>query len=335
MGGKIFRAIVSLGIASAPLGVLAQANGAVQLRVDNDGFDFWMKPWKRSDGEYTNGVRMAIELGRTPHWHRLTPHAPPCADVDDHALRCTSTLFALGQDMYTPAKDSQPYTYPNWRSQRPYAGWLYGSLLFRSVRRSTIRALGVTLGVTGPPSLADRAQIKAHELMWRYTSVPVGWETQIRFEPGVIVSANQRWLLFSGTVRGVRLIDGIVSAGASAGNILTNAEASADLRAGVNLSHPWRRARRRGAAEVVAVIGVRGQEIAHNIFLDGNTFHPDRRVERIPGVADIHGSVGIRLGPFVFAYAVTQRSREYVTGPRSHTFGSLVAGLGGIPDVVP
>ena len=51
-------------------------------------------------------------------------------------------------------------------------------------------------------------------------------------------------------------------------------------------------------------------------------------VVRVPGVADVHGSVGIRLGPLVLAYAVTQRSREYTTGPRMHTYGSLVAGLG-------
>ena len=86
--------------------------------------------------------------------------------------------------------------------------------------------------------------------------------------------------------------------------------------------------------EVLAVAGVRGQAIAHSIFLDGNTLHPDRRVTRVPGVADLHGSAGIRLGPFVLAYAVTKRSREYTTGPRSHAFGSLVAGLGGTPDII-
>jgi hypothetical protein len=78
--------------------------------------------------------------------------------------------------------------------------------------------------------------------------------------------------------------------------------------------------------EVLAVVGVRGQAIAHSIFLDGNTFNPDRRVTRVPGVADLHGSAGIRLGPLVLAYAVTKRSREYTTGPRSHTFGSLGRG---------
>jgi hypothetical protein len=335
MGRQAAGWIIAVGIASVPLSASAQANGAVLFRVDNDGFDFWLRPWERSDGEYTNGVRMSVELGRAPRWRHLTPSAPPCADVDDRTLRCTSTLFTLGQDMYTPAEDSQPYSYPGWRNQRPYAGWLFGSLLVRTARRSTVRSFGVTLGITGPPSLADRAQSRAHEAMRGYTNIPVGWETQIRFEPGVVVTANQRWLLFSGTVRGIRLIDAAVNAGVSAGNILTNAEAGADVRAGINLSHPWRRERRRGPAEIVAMLGVRGQAIAHSIFLDGNTIHPDRRVDRIPGVADVHGSLGIRLGPLVLAYAVTQRSREYTTGPRTHTFGSLVAGLGGLPSVLP
>ena len=321
-----------VGLASV---AAAQQSGAMQLRFDNDGFDFWRKPWERPDGEYTNGVRMAIELGRAPRWRRLTPKAPPCADTDERAPRCASSLFAVGQEMYTPAEDSQPYTYPGWRSQRPYAGWLYGTFLMRSVRRSTVRTYGLTLGVTGPPSLAADAQRKAHEILWRYTSLPVGWETQVRFEPGVMLSANQRWLLFSGVVRGVRFLDASVNAGGSVGNILTNAEAGADLRAGINLSHPWRRAKRRGFGEIVGTVGVRGQAIARSIFLDGNTIRPDRRVTRVPGVGDVRGSLGIRLGPLVLAYAVTQRSQEYTTGPRHHTFGSLVAGIGGDPDAVP
>jgi hypothetical protein len=172
-------------------------------------------------------------------------------------------------------------------------------------------------------------------MMRRYTSVPVGWDTQVRFEPGVIVSARQRWLLFSGRVGGMRFVDAVVGVGASAGNILTNADVGGDLRAGLNLSHPWRRARNRGPFELVGTIGVRGEAVARNIFLDGNTINPDRRVERVPGVVDVRGSVGVRLGALVLAYAVTERSREYKTGPRRHTYGSLVAGIGGIPDVTP
>jgi len=331
-GGRLVIATIA-GTAASSAG--AQSSAGFQLRVDNDGFDFWERPAQRPDGEYTNGVRMAIELRRAPLWRRLASHAPPCASVVETAPRCSSALIVIGQDMYTPAEDSQPYTYPGWRRQRPYGGWLFGDMTLRVLRRSTAREFGLALGVTGPPSLAERAQRRAHELMRRYTSIPVGWETQVRFEPGVILRARQRWLLFSGRVHRVRLIDAVVGAGASAGNILTSAEASADLRAGINLSHPWRRARRRGPFELVGTIGVRGQAVARNIFLDGNTFHPDRRVKRVPAVGDVRGSVGIRMGPLVLAYAVTERSREYTTGPRSHTYGSLIMGVGGIPDPTP
>jgi hypothetical protein len=313
----------------------AQATSAVRVRVDNDGFAFWKRPALRTDGEYTNGVHMTIESGRAPLWGRLARRTPPCAGKGERAPRCSSTLFVIGQDMYTPAEDSQPGTYPGWRSQRPYAGWLFASATAQIVRGSTIRAIGLTLGVTGPPSLADQTQRAAHRRMLRHTTVPVGWETQVRFEPGVILSAHQRWLLVSARANGIRLLDASVGAGASVGNILTNAEARGDLRAGINLSHPWRRARRRGPVELLASIGVRGQAVARNIFLDGNTINPDRRVERVPFVGDVRGSAGIRLGPLVLAYAVTQRGREYRTGPRRHTFASLVAGIGGMPDASP
>ena len=325
-----------LGILAAAAGVVsAQSTPSVQARVDNDGFNFWRKPWERTDGEYTSGVRVAVETGQAPFWRLLAPHAAPCADVRDDALRCSSALVTVGQDMYTPAEDSQPYSYTGWRRQRPYAGWLYSSLTVRTVRRSTMRSLGITLGVTGPPSPADRTQRRAHEIMGRYTIVPVGWETQVRFEPGIIVTARQRWMLATASIKGVRLLDASVDVGAAAGNVLTNAEAGGRVRGGMNLSHPWRRERRRGFAEVGGELGVRGQLIARNIFLDGNTMHATRWVVKVPAVADVYGSLGVRMGPVVLAYAVTQRSREYTTGTRDHTFSSLIVGLGGIPSGSP
>jgi lipid A 3-O-deacylase len=333
---KHIRTAIIIMIAASDIRIAAaQASGAAQVRVDNDGFDFWKRPARRSDGEYTNGVRITTELGRAPLWRRLVPQSPPCAAVAESKPRCSSAQITVGQEMYTPAEDSQPYTYAGWRSQRPYAGWLYGNLTVRSVRRSTVRSIGVSLGVTGPPSLADDAQRRAHRLMWRYASVPVGWETQVRFEPGVIVSAHQRWLLFSGGIGRMRLIDAIVGAGGAIGNVTTQAQGEADLRVGANLSHPWRRARRRGPVEILGTLGVRGRAVARNMFLDGNTLHPDHRVDRIPWVGDVHGSIGLRLGPLVLAYAVTEQSREYTTGPRRHTFGSLLAGIGGTPQLTP
>lgn len=326
---------VALVMAAIANSAAAQAGVGLQARVDNDGFDFWKRPARRPDGEYTHGTRLALELGRAPLWHRLTPRSPPCADVDDRVPRCSSLLAAIGQHIFTPAEDSQPYTYDGWRRQRPYAGWLYGDLTVRSVRRSMAREVGLTLGVTGPPSMADETQREAHERMGKYGKVPIGWETQLRFEPGVILHARQRWMLFSGRVRGVRLWDAVVGAGASVGNITTNAEATGDFRIGVNLSHPWRRARHRGPAELVGTIGVRGQVVGRNIFLDGNTVQPDRRVDRVPAVGDLRGSIGVRVGALVLAYAVTQRSQEYLTGPKSHTYASLVVGIGGTPDPTP
>src|SRR5215204_5771275 len=91
-----------------------------------------------------------------------------------------------------------------------------------------MRSVGVSLGVTGPPSFADRAQRTAHRMMWRYTDQPVGWETQVCFEPGVIVTAQQRWLLFSAQIGGIRLLDAVVGTAASVGQ------------------HPDERRRRRG-----------------------------------------------------------------------------------------
>ena len=307
----------------------------MQFQLDNDGLNFWRHPARRPDGEYTNGVRMAVELGRAPLWGRWARGSRACAEVRESAPRCLSTLITIGQEMYTPAEDRQPYSYPQWREQRPYAGWLYAGVTARSVRENDARALGLTLGVTGPPSLAGAVQIKAHEMMSEFTTIPVGWETQVGFEPGVMLTAHQQRMLFSGTVRGLRFVDGSVGVGGSLGNILTSADVDARIRGGFNLSHPWRRARHRGAVELVGSVGVRGRAIARSIFLDGNTVRPERRVERVPFVADEFHVLGVRFGSFAVSYRVNRRSQEYRTGPRSHTFSSIVLGVGGNSDAVP
>jgi hypothetical protein len=67
------------------------------------------------------------------------------------------------------------------------------------------------------------------------------------------------------------------------------------------------------------------------MFLDGNIVNPDRRVDSSPAVRTLHGAMGLRLGAVVISYAVTERSREYATGPGSHTFSSVTMGIGGIP----
>ena len=49
---------------------IAQQTGAVQVQIDNDGFNFWLRPAQRPDGEYTNGVRLTTELAHAPLWRR-------------------------------------------------------------------------------------------------------------------------------------------------------------------------------------------------------------------------------------------------------------------------
>ena len=324
-----------LGIQPVARAAGSQPSPAVRFLIDNDGLNFWRHPARRPDAEYTSGVRMLIELGRAPVWGRLAGRAKPCASERRRVLPCLSTVITVGQEIYTSAKDRQPFIHPDWRDERPYAGWLYAGATGRVARERSVREFGVTLGVTGPQSLARNAQMKAHTILEETTRLPNGWDTQLRFEPGIVLSARQRFMLLSASVGGVRLADLSIGAGASLGNIITSADAGARLRAGINLSHPWKRARQRGPVEIVGTVGVRGRATARDIFLDGNTIRPERRVERVPFVSDRYHSFGLRLGAFVIGYGVTQRSQEYETGPRSHTFGSIVAGIGGTPDLAP
>jgi len=69
--------------------------------------------------------------------------------------------------------------------------------------------------------------------------------------------------------------------------------------------------------------GILGSGVAHNIFLDGNTFRQSHRVDREPWVGDALAGIGITLGRWQVTYAHVFRSKEFSTQTDRQVFGSL------------
>jgi hypothetical protein len=298
------------------------------VRADNDAFNFWRAITDRPDKEYTNGDRVTIEVAGAPWWGKhFAKHRAPCNGTEDSGARCLTTALSIGQDMYTPKPGREPGVVPDWRDDRPYAAWLYAGAEARVVSDRSLRTVGVEFGVTGDPAFGELAQRTAHKLSGVYSREPVGWNTQIGFEPGVMLTARNTHRFAARMASGTAVADFVPHIGAAVGNILTEGETGFQTRVGVHLSNPWWTSewRTRAPMELYLVGAARGEAVAHNITLDGNTLGADRRVDRLPFVGEYSIGIGGRFHGLVAEWRAVTRSREYRTGPVGHAYSTLFA----------
>jgi lipid A 3-O-deacylase len=324
--------IVSLVIMAAPLGAAISQLAAppatpaphtLVVRADNDAFDFWMAPWNRPDDEYTSGVHITYEGGDAPVWARGPLRARAACAIG--ALVCRTGATEVGQDIYTPlvAVDS-PHAAPG---SRPNAGWLYIQQQAAALSASSSDELALTLGVTGPPSLARYTQQLAHHAAPQFNR-PTDWSRQLAFEPGAIVRYEHRERLLStdDAADGAPIgVDVIPRYAASIGNVLTNLEGGVQSRIGWRLPHPWLPSAPRPS--LALSVGVNGQFVARNLFLDGNSFQSGPRVGHEPFVGSGELGLELRAGRFIAGYRAVSESRAYAGGPKWHPWSSLTAGI--------
>ncbi len=283
--------------------------GSFTLQMDND---FFGRTSKLLDEDYTQGFHFIFNRRESPAVLRnALERLAGCAAAEDCVVG-SSTL--AGQEIYTPQY------YPSIAADdRPFGGWLYGGMQSRAVTERDLTSLSVKIGVTGPPSLAEQLQVTFHELVPAYM-IPPGWNNQLKFEPGVIVTAMKS--NYSALRTGQASFGLIRSGSASVGNILMDLEAGLALRAGINAEHPWMLEKQHRLG-VHASLGARGDIVLRNLFLDGNTFRASPHVKRIPLVWQKEVGMGISLGPISLDYQITTRSKEFTTGRRYHPYGTV------------
>jgi lipid A 3-O-deacylase len=310
--------IRALVLICAPLIAGAQTPRTVTLRLDNDAFNFWMMPWDRPDGEYTSGVHITVDGIGPARWSkRFWPAQSPCVRG---AKECTSASAEIGQDIYTPMlRTSDPLP---GEGARPNAGWLYLSQSARTLRQERSDEITLTLGVTGPPSLARFTQRLAHSAAPEFNR-PTDWSRQIGFEPGVMARYQQR--------RRAVLIPGrfeiLPAIAATLGNVNTSADVGLQSRLGWNLRHPWLPEASTAPTELAVVAGISGSGIARDLFLDGNTFRPSPRVGHNPFVGTGELGLQVRHKLFTLAYRAYSSSRAYAAGPAWHPWSSMIGSV--------
>lgn len=221
--------------------------------------------------------------------------------------------LAVGQSMYTPTDISIPYLQED---ERPYGGWLYGGLIFKSIGSNSINYLEADVGVVGPHSYAEDTQKWVHE--HTDNQEPMGWDNQLNDEPGLDVIYKQKWKmpLFDVGGFGAQFNP---HAGGSLGNVFTYLNAGGEIRCGYNLPEDFLMysnveptfAPRGKKPYAFVSTGVDGRAVARNIFLDGNTFSDSHSVDKRNFVGDWKTGVSVGLGRMRVDFMHILRSQEF------------------------
>src|ERR1700722_3063815 len=120
--------LLCCALLTAPL-VPSVALSQWSVQEDNGNLAVWVPSHRRSDDNYTQGLR--VTSGIAHPWKLYAGILGAPADSESHA----SQQFAFGQEIYTPTR----YPVDPGPGQRPYAGWLYGELMTSTTTRARFR----------------------------------------------------------------------------------------------------------------------------------------------------------------------------------------------------
>ncbi len=291
------------------------------------------------DQHYTNGFKLSWVSGDLSDWgqegwRQRVLESLPFVNTPETQKNIG---LAFGQNIYTPQDTSLAVPDP---ADRPYAGWSYLELSFISKTETVMDRVAIQAGIVGPKSFAEDTQRIVHE--WLNESVPQGWDSQLKNEPGINLIAERKWRLYGRTLGDTLGFDFIPHAGVSLGNVQTYANAGGLVRLGFNLPSDFGVDLIRGGGAVNAPVddedprvslkrnwsffvfgGVDGRAVARDIFLDGNTFRDSPSVDKKNFVGDAYYGIGVILGTWQLTYTEAVRTIEFRGQDEKSFFGSV------------
>ncbi|HOP48932.1 MAG TPA: lipid A deacylase LpxR family protein [Desulfobacteraceae bacterium] len=301
-------------------------NGTLSLVVENDVF-------YDIDQHYTNGVRLNWVPSRdsfTPEWAvkaaRLVPWFPEQGEIR-HG-------YAIGQSMFTPSDIS--IANPPLR-ERPYAGWLYGTIGLAMETGKQLDQFALTIGMVGPASLAEQTQKFVHKLI--DSDDPKGWDTQLHNELGIVMTCQRSLREFATATFLGNQLDFTPHAGVAIGNVFSYCNAGLTIRYGEELPKDYGPPRIQpglpGSGDFSPVTdfgwyifaGIEGRVVARNIFLDGNTFRDSRSVDKKYLVGDLQFGIVLDWSNIRLSYTHIIRTHEFRTQDSNDDFGAITVSV--------
>jgi len=293
---------------------LADDKATLSLTIENDSFF-------GTDRYYTQGTRLQYmhRPNSVPTFigNTLTNFLPLGMSVEQARIG-----FAAAQEFYTPSHVSG--TAPIL-TDRPYAGWIHGSLLLRrSGPVDSVPGLAVQdefeldLGVVGPESLSEDTQKWWHNL-WGYAQ-PRGWDHQLKTEP-VFQFYLTRAYRFGFETKNYWGVECVPHGKLALGSVYDYAELGMTLRAGYNLPREFIRSPLESYStqpsdnppswSAYVFTGMDGRGVAHNMFLDGSNWRSSQSIAKENLVADFRVGGAVRYKDVEFVLSAVHRTREF------------------------
>ena len=307
----------------------ASPRGTYTVQIENDRI-------ANTDRHYTNGIRFAWISDRHedgPDWSRdLLEMLYPFAN-----LRAGRAGFSGGHSMFTPEDTDAVALVQN---DRPYAAWLYlGASIHAETRRTnfgiefdTLDSVELNLGVVGPYALGEEVQNNYHDLIGVARSN--GWDNQLDNEPGIMMIFERKWRPAPWRTGNFEF-DVVPHLGGTLGNVMTMFHTGATARFGQSLSIDYGPPLIQPALSGLAAIepsrnfgwylfaGADLRGVAHNIFLDGNTFANSHSVGRRVFVGDFQLGLAAYYKNVRIAFTHVFRTREFEHQRRGDRYGAL------------
>jgi hypothetical protein len=315
--------IVPFVLMAAPTALLAQpsARGTLTVIAENDAF-------YKVDRHYTSGLQAVwvpdMEVP-PPDWIRTLSRG-----MRSFSAGPIRHGYSVGQSMFTSSdldlEDPPP-------GERPYAGWLYASIGLGAESGRRLDEVGLTVGVIGPASLAEQVQEVLHDVTG--ARIPRGWDTQLEDELGFVVTRQRTWRGKDVAPRPRWQLDFSPHVGFALGTVLAYGNAGITMRYGKNLPNDYGPPRLQSGLPATGYFsqpdhfgwylfaGVEARAVARNVFLDGNTFHDSRSVDKEHLIGDLQFGAVFDWPALRLSYTHVMRTREFASQDRADQFGAL------------
>ena len=223
------------------------------------------------------------------------------------------------------------------RNDRPYAAWLNAAVSMHLKNEFRSQTVEMSFGVVGPAAMGESVQNGFHRLIG--VQPAEGWGNQLKNEPALQFGYQQRLRFVELRNRYGPWFDLIPVFGGGLGNAFIGIHSGLIARLGVNLPDDFGPARSSGGESDSFVSpeappedlkssyyifgGLRGNAIARNIFLDGNTFQPSHRVTKYPFTAESEFGVGFQFMPISLVWRFVVRSPDFEENSGFNSFASV------------
>lgn len=320
-------ASLSSAFAAGPIKPQTGGDGTLSFVIENDALN-------NIDSDYTNGGRFVWTNapGKAPGFLKAIGNALPFVPDTDEAVYTAS--YALGQSIFT-STDIEDVNPP--LTDHPYAGWLNGDVSFVADTGRRFDRVTLGVGIVGPESFAEDVQEFFHDI--NNGNEPLGWDTQLRNEPTILLSYERNWRHFrEHDLPFAFQAEFMPQVGVTVGNALTYVNTGAVLKFGQNIPYGYGLNRVRpgiggtGAFDVDGIGwyifgGAEVRAVARDIFLDGNSFRDSRSVDKETIVRDLEFGAAVATPWAQLAFTQVLRSDRFETQIKEDKFTTITLSI--------